>query len=300
MQVLYSMSRNEAYTEKEALADVKQSMLEFRKAYHFILFAATEVIEFVNTDAVIKAAKHLPSATDKELSLKLLSNPYYEYLNQDNTLTTLSDKEKFKNMLPGHIVGTLYKKLKESEQFENYTANALSDENDDYNIFHHLIMDVLLDSDVFLQHMEDTFPTWYDDDDFIAGILLKRLKMRKPKKLVYHEDRHWTETSDFAYQLVSKTIDHEDELQKEIDGYLKNWDASRLALMDTLLMKMALSELIYFKDIPVKVSINEYIDISKTYSTPKSKDFINGILDKAMKDLMQSGKIVKIGRGLKN
>ena len=87
-------------------------------------------------------------------------------------------------------------------------------------------------------------------------------------------------------------------LTDEINDYLKNWDANRLALTDIILLQMALCEMLYFEQIPVKVTMNEYIDISKEYSTPKSKEFINGVLDNMMKTLKKEGKIVKKGRGL--
>ena len=105
---------------------------------------------------------------------------------------------------------------------------------------------------------------------------------------------------DFTRKLFSQTILHNEEYEKAISERTKNWDVERIALMDILILKMAIAELITFANIPVKVSINEYIDISKEFSTPKSKQFVNGIIDKLAIDYTKEGKIVKAGRGLIN
>ena len=109
---------------------------------------------------------------------------------------------------------------------------------------------------------------------------------------------NWEEDEDYIRKLFRKTLHNEEEYQGYIAEKTQNWDVDRIALMDTILMKMAICELINFPSIPVKVSINEYIDISKEFSTPKSKIFINGILDKVLVDLKKDNKLVKTGRGL--
>ncbi|NJN34227.1 MAG: transcription antitermination factor NusB, partial [Saprospiraceae bacterium] len=102
----------------------------------------------------------------------------------------------------------------------------------------------------------------------------------------------------FGEELLTKTYKNDEELLNEIEPMLKNWDAERVATLDMILMKMALAELLYFPTIPTKVTINEYVDLSKMYSTDKSKDFVNGIMDRLMKKLKEMGGIVKEGRGL--
>jgi N utilization substance protein B len=108
----------------------------------------------------------------------------------------------------------------------------------------------------------------------------------------------WTEDRVFIIELFNKTIAHEDEYQEMISQKTRNWEAERIAMMDTLLMRTAITELVHFSSIPVKVTINEYIEIAKEFSTPKSNSFINGILDKILGDLRTAGKIRKFGRGL--
>ncbi|MEZ4978706.1 MAG: transcription antitermination factor NusB, partial [Chitinophagales bacterium] len=109
-----------------------------------------------------------------------------------------------------------------------------------------------------------------------------------------------SEDVEFSKDLLSNCLDKDEELDEIIKPKLKNWDLDRIALMDIVLIKQAIAEFLYFPYVPLKVSMNEYIDISKEYSTEKSKDFINGILDKVMKDLSDKGKIKKLGRGLIN
>jgi len=102
----------------------------------------------------------------------------------------------------------------------------------------------------------------------------------------------------FSKDLLLKTVVNHDELRQLIENYASNWDMERIAFMDILIMQMALSEFIYFPSIPTKVSLNEYIELSKYYSTDKSRNFINGILDKALKEMKLEGKVRKTGRGL--
>jgi N utilization substance protein B len=108
----------------------------------------------------------------------------------------------------------------------------------------------------------------------------------------------WAEEKKFALELLTKSIAYNDELNTAIEPNLKNWDMDRVAILDLILMKQAVCELLYFPTVPIKVTINEYIDISKMYSTPKSKDFVNGVLDKVKNQLLASGAIKKTGRGL--
>ena len=149
--------------------------------------------------------------------------------------------------------------------------------------------------------MEDKRLTWLDDFPLVNTLVLKTLQKITKKNtdsilipVVYknNEDR------DYALELLQKVILNDDELSNEIDGKTPNWDKERIADLDMIILKMGISEFMHFESIPVKVSINEYLEVSKEYSTPKSSIFINGILDKIVKDLKEAGKLNKIGRGL--
>jgi len=149
--------------------------------------------------------------------------------------------------------------------------------------------------------LEDQSIYWNDDVEFVISMISKTLKkfneytdsdLRLMPLFKDEEDR------EFAKNLIRKSIINHDELQSMIKEHSKNWDVERIAFMDILIMQLAITEFMYFPSIPTKVTLNEYIELSKYYSTEKSRNFINGILDKTLKDLKTSGKISKAGRGL--
>ncbi|MBX2846561.1 MAG: transcription antitermination factor NusB [Saprospiraceae bacterium] len=305
MQALYAHNRNADLTLEGGRKNLAKTLDNFIDQYHYILFTFTKVVHFLTTDAEIKAGKLLPTEKDGEVNLKLLDNNFFKALESNSTFDQMTSKGKFDSLLDANVIATLYRKMANDPRYVDYLDTKLSGEKEDFQIVKYIIEDLMFHDEVFQQHMEDLFPRWQDDNEFLYSQMGKRLKAWKKDAenvaaIVYQKDASFREIEDFADQLFLKTADRDPELHAIIGKYLKNWDEKRLALIDTILMKMAACELLYFKEIPVKVTINEYIDISKSYSTPKSKEFINGILDKLMKDLSNEGRIVKEGRGLKN
>jgi transcription antitermination protein NusB len=148
--------------------------------------------------------------------------------------------------------------------------------------------------------MEDHYGTWNDDKSVVVGAVKKTLKvLPQEDPNFYHEHRSSDETvNEFGFNLFERTLTSDVELLKYIEPNLKNWDSERVAIIDMILLKMALCEMMNFSTIPTKVTINEYVEIAKNYSTAKSKEFINGILDKVMRDFDDDGLITKTGRGL--
>ena len=143
--------------------------------------------------------------------------------------------------------------------------------------------------------------TWVDDLPVVNTFLLNILNKIDPSdsnSLCFPEMNIGDEDPKFAIELLEKVVVNNDLLQKEMECRTPNWDSDRIAVLDGIMIKMAMAELLYFSSIPTKVTMNEYIEISKDYSTPKSNIFINGILDKTIKDFHESGRLNKAGRGL--
>ena len=156
-----------------------------------------------------------------------------------------------------------------------------------------------MNNESFNDLIEDHYPLWQDDKSLVLGAVKKTLKALPTDERFFDEYLPSDETvKDFGEKLLSKVTTNNDKLLEIIEPTLKNWDVERVAIIDMILLKMAICELMNFPTIPTKVTLNEFVDISKQYSTDKSKDFINGILDRLMKQLHDSGKIVKEGRGL--
>jgi N utilization substance protein B len=151
----------------------------------------------------------------------------------------------------------------------------------------------------FEHHLEELFPNFDDDNSLLQHVISKFIEgFSEDKNQFLSTLDVWAEEKKFALELLTKSIAYNDELNTAIEPNLKNWDMDRVAILDLILMKQAVCELLYFPTVPIKVTINEYIDISKMYSTPKSKDFVNGVLDKVKNQLLASGAIKKTGRGL--
>ena len=146
---------------------------------------------------------------------------------------------------------------------------------------------------------EDRYNNWADDESLVMGAMKKTLKAMPLSGPFYQEHEPSDDTvSEFGAALLTRTAQEDAALLNEIQPMLKNWDADRVAILDMIMLKMALCELLHFPTIPTKVTLNEFVEISKSYSTDKSKEFINGILDRLMKKLLEEGRIVKEGRGL--
>ena len=304
MQAIFSLNTNQYINEKDATKHLTTSIDNYLNIYHYVLYTFLQVAEFVETDADIKANKFLPTDDDGEVNAKLLQNELVIALQESDELSKIAQKNKFKQFKEEHVIRSIYSKLNENEKYIAYLNNLISGQQDDLAIAKYIILKVVAKNDVFKKNLEDHFINFEDDFSSVKKTLSKQLKQAGKDNnfdsLVYEKDDYFTELLKFGEQLLAKTVDHSEFFEEQMESYLKNWETNRLALIDLILLKMALCELQFFSEIPVKVTMNEYIDISKVYSTPKSKDFINGVLDKMMKDLKQAGKINKTGRGLNN
>ena len=162
-----------------------------------------------------------------------------------------------------------------------------------------LFEEIIAPNDKLYDYYDELNLGWIDDLPLINTLILKSIKQLKPNASISLKEFDIAEDDkEFLIDLFRKTVLHQHEFTPEIDDKTPNWDTERIADMDMILIKMALTEFLYFPSIPTKVTINEYIEIAKDYSTRKSSYFINGVLDKLLKDFSKSGRLNKIGRGL--
>ncbi len=303
MQALFTYQSNEFYTLANAQNQFDQSVADFFSLYNYILYSAISVAKYVATDAEVKASQFLLRDDEREVNAKLLSNQAVTFFDEHAAFQKWTKDFKASDYKSESLIQSIYHELVEQQYYLKYLSNPLSGMEEDIQILEEIIFDLLLPNEVFVEHLADIFVHIQDDGIEVERMLERQFdkakKRKKPEILLSIKQEKVDELVQFGHQLIQKTADHSKDLEQEYASYLHNWDVNRLASIDTLLLKMALCELLYFKEIPVKVTINEYIDISKEYSTPKSKEFINGILDKMMKEFTHSGKIVKSGRGLK-
>lgn len=303
MQAIYACEATDQGTITQFEKNLQDSILSVKQQYLYILLYIRETANFVEHDAKVKASKFIKSDADRNFNTKLLSNALIQYLNNDKEFLDELKKAGVKSMIDEDIVRNLYKTLTESPVYKLYLTNGKEfDVAEDRRIIQYLFEDILLQDERFLHQTEECFLNWDDDAALVVDAVREVIEKSKHElKLHLEKERvreKLQELSEFGQQLFRQTITHKSDYAALIEPKLKNWDADRLAVLDVILLRMALAEFLEFPSIPTKVTINEYLDIAKEYSTPKSKDFINGVLDSIMHDLKAQDKIKKTGRGL--
>jgi N utilization substance protein B len=200
-----------------------------------------------------------------------------------------------------------WEEMKTDETLRAYLAGKDIDQPEmdydtDLEILRHIYKDFVFKGEALPRQLESDDLNWEENRPIVRNLVLKTLKMlpfaAEPTQELMNLSANWADDREFAETLYKQTLIEDDKMEKLIAGSVQNWDVDRVALLDKIILKMALTEMQLFRGIPVKVTINEYIEISKLYSTPKSKQFVNGILDKLAQDLAASGDIRKSGRGL--
>ncbi|WP_312789404.1 transcription antitermination factor NusB [Sphingobacterium sp.] len=304
VQTLYAYSLTEDKDIKTFEKALLKNVDEVYEMYIWTLNLLDEVSDYVLIDAEGRANKFLPTEKDLSLTTKLSTNTFIESLRQNPQYAEGVKKYKISWSFDPEIVRTVFLQLKDSEAYLEYLQQEDRSIGTEKDIIKHIFKKIILKSPVIEQVFEEKFINWPVDKEVLQALIAKTFKnfsSEDPRKNKLAEiTQNWNDDSDYVIALLGKTIRNTNEYQKLISEKTKNWESDRIALMDTLLMRMAICELVNFPSIPVKVTINEYIEISKVFSTLKSNTFINGILDKILNDLNQQGRIQKAGRGLRD
>ncbi|MCR9264638.1 MAG: transcription antitermination factor NusB [Flavobacteriaceae bacterium] len=257
------------------------------------------------------AAKHASHATKKYLATEEDGYPDREKFVKNRLLLQISENELLKGELSkrkldnwylnDEYVKILYKEVVASDIYKAYMTNGKNDYEDDREVVLQLFKEIIAPNDKIYEYFEDDKLTWVDDFPIVNTYLAKRLrKATETSGERYFIPALLKDQQDmvFANDLLTKTLLHDAKWEKEIEGKTPNWDNDRIAEIDLIILKMAICELLNFPSIPEKVTLNEYLEIAKEYSTPKSSIFINGVLDKLAKEYKSDGRLQKIGRGL--
>ncbi|MEO6979304.1 MAG: transcription antitermination factor NusB [Mucilaginibacter sp.] len=302
LQSLYAYHQSNSGDIKQHEKNLLQTIDKVYEMYIWMLSLISEVTSYAENDAEERATKHLPTADDLNANLKLLSNRFILSLHQNKDYLAGLKKYKVAWNFEPELVKTLFIILKKSDDYREYLKKTGDTIQTDKDIIKFIFKKVILKSPLAEQVFEDMFLYWPVDKDVLQALIAKTFKnfsFDNPQENKLAEvTGNWDEDREFIVNLFEETIRHNDDYQSLITAKTQNWEPDRIAMMDTLLMKMAIAEFANFSSIPVKVTINEYLEISKEFSTPKSNSFINGILDKILADLKAQNKVKKIGRGL--
>jgi N utilization substance protein B len=272
------------------------------QSYTLFLYMAQLLVKIheVAVDKHTKKQQRISKSVEHNPSRQFIDNKILLKLRESEAL---KEALKKRNLDPWHLdskyVENLYYKIQESKTFVVYAMDEEPSVKKDLKFLNHIYEDIIAPSDELLDYLEDINITWTDDYPLVNSTILQFLRKVKPTKdVVLPELFKDQEDAKFTMSLFRKTILNMEELAARIDGKTPNWDKDRIAQIDLVLIMMAQTEFLYFSDIPVKVTLNEYLEIAKDYSTPKSATFINGILDSLLKEFEKSGELHKAGRGL--
>lgn len=297
MQTLYTISAydHEAKSSPTPGADpqkiLQQHFSQTRALFVYLIYFLTEVTRYAETDAHQRAAKHLPSAGDLNVNTKIAGNELLWKILDDAALKEQIALEKPGLMIDRELVRRIYHDLTETSEYKNYISGAFREKQEERKIMEFILNDLLLANELFISHIEENFSNWDDDGEMIVQLLVTYLQ--KPGAYNFKQMLS-PDKEQFAKGLLATVLEKNEHLQSLIIPKLKNWDPERIALLDMIMMKMGVSEFLFFETIPPKVTINEYIDLAKEYSTPQSGQFVNGILDNIHKELVQQGKMQKV------
>lgn len=298
MQLLYMLNRDEQIAFTDLVKDYNDGIWKTYELYIFQLHLLLKVAQYAEKDAANRSAKLLPGEDDRAFTPRLYTNECTQSLANHVVFQNIAAKYKVNEGLDEDHIRTLYQAFADTDEYKTYLSLSEPTLDDHKKILVELYR-FLVNHDLFIEMSEDRYNNWQDDESLVTGAMKKTLKVMPVEGEFYKEHEPSDETvREFGEQLLRKTCQEDLALFNEIEPTLKNWDAERVAILDMIMLKMALCELLHFPTIPTKVTLNEYVEISKTYSTDKSKDFINGILDRLMKKLIKEERIVKEGRGL--
>jgi N utilization substance protein B len=302
MQTIYAFNGNESDDLKK---DEKFLLQSLESMYELYLITLSLLIEVQK-----KSEDHLAKTQKKFLATHEEKNPSHKFLN-NQVLAIIKDNANLKNELENRklnywyldfeYVDIIFKAILESSTYKDYMKTKTSDFFEDKNFLIDIFSEIIAPNDKLYDYFEDKKLTWVDDLPIVNTSILKLLKKVKPNvSETFFTPKLYKdlEDRDFALELLKKTILNRSKFNEEIAQKTTNWDTDRIANIDGVLLQMALCEFQKFPSIPVKVTINEYLEIAKEYSTPKSSIFINGILDKIIKEYSEQKKYPKIGRGL--
>ena len=298
MQVLYAMNRDKALTKHKALVQYNNNINQSYSLYLFNLIQLIKVAEY--TKIVKKKIKGKLRPTEEDLAFQsvLAENKVIQSLKKNQGLQVEIRQHKKREKLTEDNIRLLYREFAKQEEYQAYLKSD-DRKTEDHRKMVLLLFKTMIANEVFEDVLDENYLFWDDDKSLVVGAMKKTIKALPNEEPFYEAFKPTFDTvKEFGEVLLNKVNDDSDDLFNIIEPTLKNWDAERVAVIDMILLKMAVCELINFPTIPTKVTLNEFVEISKLYSTDKSKDFINGILDRLLKKLEKEGKVIKEGRGL--
>lgn len=298
VQVLYAEQINRQTNVKVAEKDLKTSI---GKAYDLYIYFLQLIVELTRyAEYRIDAAKHklLPSSEDLNPNTKFIDNSFVRQLSENETLNQYVTKNQCTWDEHRNFLKKLLSEIYETAFYKEYMESESCDYEADKNVWRKIVKNIFQNDEELYSELEEMSIYWLDDIEIVSSFVVKTIKQFQEGNGASQSILPMYSNSDdeeFIMELLDLVLENDGEYSKMIDKYTQNWDIDRIALMDTIIMKMAIAELLHFPTIPVKVTLNEYIELAKNYSTNRSGNFVNGILDKLVTDLKKNHQLQKVG-----
>lgn len=301
MQSIYAMHQNGSDNLEKQEKFLLNSIESILDLYLLLITILPEMqkkeIVFIEKSKL----KHLVTKEEKNPNLKFVNNAVFSLLDENSKLNVALENHRITNWQSNDdTILSLLHEVKQSELYAKYMNSTITSFEEDRDFVVDMFETIIAPNEVLYSYLEDFKLTWIDDIPVVNTLILKQLSQISLQENSFKIPKTYKDDDDkaFAVALFRKTVLNEEKLSKEFSDKTPNWDIERIAEIDTIVLKMAICELLNFSSIPVKVTMNEYLEVVKEYSTPKSSFFINGILDNLLKDYQQNNKINKVGRGL--
>ena len=298
---LYAFNRREDDNLIQAEKELKFSIDKTYDLYHYLLLLVLDVADVAEEKIDRALQKKMPTHEDLNPKRRFVDNHVIAQIRENIAFNNYISYKKLSWINSSHIPRLLYNKILVWDVYNEYMAQENHNYLSDKKFIIKLITDLFAESDDLMSALEEQSIYWNDDMEYISAMIektLKKFKADSDKNTQLMPLYKNEEDEEFVKILFRKAILYNDKCSKLIDKNTTNWEVERIALMDILVMQLAITEMLEFPEIPVKVTLNEYIEIAKYYCTSKSSTFVNGILDNIVKEIREEGLLNKFGRGL--
>jgi N utilization substance protein B len=293
MQTLYTLAslEHEAQGNKTVAARILNDKLEHvLDIFTVSVSYAIHIARYAEIDSIQRSSKYLTTTEDMNVSTRIAENSFVQKMQANVSFQEKIKKDKLERFIDTEWVKKMYQQLAKTPEYAAYITDPNPTPAADKDIIRFIWEKQILESEGIMSHFNDELPGWEDDSELIIMLMQNFFKSSSKVNFL---NLLSGEKKDYAQDLLMAVIDKEAYCLEMIEPKLNNWDKERVALIDMLLLRMGVCEFLYFPTIPTKVTINEYIDIAKQYSTPQSGQFVNGVLDNILKDLVKDEKIRK-------
>jgi len=298
LQILYAHFNSDGSDRLKPEKDLVFSIQKAYDLYFYLLLLAVNIKKYAVSRIELALNKKLPTWEDLHPNTRFIDNEVIRQIEESAAFNKFIDECKLRWVNHPELIKNLYNRLIDSAYYQQYMERQSCNYDDDKQLLVDFYTIELEECDMFYETLEEQSIFWNDDIDFMVMMAIKTIKDICPDKTAFLPLYKSGDDREFAFRLLRVSLEHHDEYRNLIETYIDNWDIERVAQVDNLILQMAINELIEFPSIPVSVTFDEYLELAKHYSTPKSSVFINGLLDKISADLTEKGIINKTGRGL--